>query len=340
MKHTSNVDLSIFNTLGISAKAKDVYCIEAVEDIIQLNKQGISLNSAIILGGGSNVIFSQAQIERPVLINNMSGIETITTKDGQKALRVASGENWDAFVDYSIDARYFGLENLALIPGTVGAAPIQNIGAYGVEVKDYIHSLRYFDYKQDAIIELSNTECQFSYRDSVFKQALKGLGFIIDVSFVFPERHIAKIDYPGIKDALGTDTDHSNISAKAIASVIRQVRQSKLPDPQVINNVGSFFKNPIVANGSFDRIKQKHPQVPGFVISDSTIKLSAAWLIEQCGWKGYIGESGAGVSDKHALVLVNRRKASGEDILFLAKRITESVQAKFAVTLEIEPVVI
>lgn len=330
MQHNS---LKSYNTLKIDAHADQII---SVTDIAQLASIYTQHKHPIVIGEGSNVVFKSAHIKETVLINQLKGIELID----DSRMRVASGECWDDFVDYSLDNGYEGLENLALIPGTVGAAPIQNIGAYGVEVGELIQSVEYYDPQTAQVRIIDQSQCQFGYRDSIFKHQLAHV-FITHVNFIFPREYIQKLNYPGIMDELKSMSVALNPPhAKDIARVIRALRKRKLPYPKEVPNAGSFFKNPVIDVTLWQQLKDQHANLPGYDVAlQDKIKTSAAWLIEQCGWKGK-RQGDAGVYANHALVLVNHGEASGAQIIDLAEQMIASVQQQFGLTLEIEPRVI
>jgi UDP-N-acetylmuramate dehydrogenase len=286
----------------------------------------------LILGAGSNILFTQ-DYNGLVLKNEILGIEVIEENEEFVLVKVGAGVNWHQFVLHCIDQDWGGVENLSLIPGTVGAAPVQNIGAYGVELKDVLHALHAWDIKQQQLIEFNNADCAFGYRNSVFKQTYKGAMVICDVVFKLTKKHVVKIGYGAIKDQL---VSHG-ISAPTIRDVsnaVIAIRSSKLPDPNEIGNAGSFFKNPVVGKLFFEHLHKCYPDVVAYP-SGSDMKLAAGWLIEQAGWKGF-HEGSVGCYDKQALVLVNFGGATGAEILALAKRIQASVKGRFDVELEME----
>jgi len=289
----------------------------------------------MVLGEGSNVLFTR-DFHGLVLAMSNRGIEVLDDDGETMHVRVAAGEDWHGLVRWSLAQGLCGLENLSLIPGTVGAAPIQNIGAYGAELAETLETVEAYDRQAKNFVRLSRAQCEFSYRQSVFKQQPER--WIITTVELRLRRHAPlKLDYAGVREELTT----MKVTTPTVADVSEAVchlRRRKLPDPAVIGNAGSFFKNPIVSNGEAEELQAVHPGLPVFNAPDGK-KLSAAWLIEQCGWKGF-REGDAGVSDKHALVLVNHGQATGAQIWSLAQRIRDSVQGKFGIRLEPEPRII
>jgi UDP-N-acetylmuramate dehydrogenase len=291
----------------------------------------------IVLGGGSNIVITQ-DIVHPVLLMAMRGIRLVKETSDAWFVEAAAGEPWHDFVMHCLAQGWHGLENLSLIPGTVGAAPVQNIGAYGVELDTVFHSLRAFDWHNHAFTELTREACQFAYRDSLFKHAGKGRYTITYVTFRLPKHAPVQASYRDVADALRA-RNISQPTLRDIADCVIAIRQAKLPDPAVIGNAGSFFKNPIVAKRPFEGLLQAHPSIAHYPQDDGSVKLAAAWLIDQAGWKGKT-QGCAGVHPKQALVLTNLGGATGQEILALASAIQQDVEAKFGVKLEPEPVIL
>jgi UDP-N-acetylmuramate dehydrogenase len=300
----------------------------------------------LVLGGGSNLLFA-ADAPGAVLALTSQRITTTEgdgTSDGDVTIvRADAGVEWHALVLWTLGHGLAGLENLALIPGTVGAAPIQNIGAYGVEVREHVHVVEAFDRATGATRRLSAQECAFAYRDSLFKHAPDRY-VVTAVEFALTRTPRPRLDYAGLReelDAMGhAATGHDMPTPSRVAEAVCRIRRRKLPDPAVIGNAGSFFKNPIVPAAQAGALKAAHPALPVFGAGDDTLrKLSAAWLIDQCGWKGH-RDGDAGVAATHALVLVNHGRATGAQLLALAHRIAGSVQERFGVALEPEPRII
>ena len=249
-------------------------------------------------------------------------------------VQAAAGENWHQLVMYCVANNYAGAENLSLIPGNVGASPMQNIGAYGVELKDIFYELEAYDVKEKTIITFTKDDCKFGYRESVFKHQYKGSFVILSVTFRLNKQPVFHTEYGAIQQELER-MKVSQLSIAAISQAVITIRRSKLPDPAIIGNAGSFFKNPTIDNNQFFELKKRYETIVGFVTYDNKTKLAAGWLIEQCGWKGY-RKNDAGCYDKQALVLVNYGDATGKEIYDLSQQIIESVQQKFGVLLERE----
>ncbi len=327
-----NFTLKKYNTLGIDVKtlyfAEYSSVIELIDFLNLHPKQDLPL---IILGGGSNVLFTK-DFEGYVLRPNIKGIEIIDDSDDFVKIRVGAGEDWDVLVDYCVDKNWGGIENLSLIPGNVGTCPIQNIGAYGVEVKDVITEVETLEIDSLKVFSFKNEECQFAYRDSIFKHKLKGKHIINYVTFQLNKQPVFKLDYGNLKEELGKCNE---INLKNIRQAVINIRESKLPKPEDIGNAGSFFKNPVVQNHKADELKKYYPEMPTYIQGNDLIKIPAGWLIEKSGWKGKsIGR--AGVHNKQALVIVNNGGATGQEILYLAQEIQKSVKEKFGIDLEME----
>ncbi len=291
----------------------------------------------LILGGGSNVLLTR-DFPGLVIHVELKGIELLGEDREVRRIRVAAGENWHDFVMWTLDQGYGGLENLSLIPGSVGAAPIQNIGAYGVEVGELIESVAVFDFESGAISTLPRADCAFGYRDSVFKHALRDSALILGVTFVLPKDWKPNTRYAEVAQELAA-RGITDPSARQVSDAVIAIRQRKLPDPAVLGNAGSFFKNPVVPAAQRDALLQAHPNLVSHAQPDGSCKLAAGWLNDQCGWKGR-SLGAAGVYEKQALVLVNRGGATGADIWRLAQAVQADVAAHFGVQLEPEPVVI
>lgn len=324
--------LQSLNTFGIAARARYYARIESAEQLRQLDQlPELQDLPRLILGGGSNVVLT-GDFAGVVLHAALAGREKIG-EDAQSILvRAGAGESWHGIVQWTLEQGWGGLENLSLIPGSVGAAPIQNIGAYGVEMKDRFHSLRWFEFATGTIHELH--DCGFSYRDSIFKHDLLGQGMILDVTFALPKAWQPMLGYGDIARALG---DIARPSPQQVSQAVCAIRRSKLPDPEMIGNVGSFFKNPVVDQSTRDRLLQLFPQLVSYAQPDGDYKLAAGWLIEQCGWKGR-SAGAVGMYQRQALVMVNLGSASGADVVALARAIQTDVQNTFGVLLEPEPV--
>ncbi len=289
----------------------------------------------IVLGQGSNVLFT-GDYDGSVLVMATRGVDVELDAAGAR-LAVAAGERWDDLVRWSLGQGLAGLENLILIPGTVGAAPIQNIGAYGVEVAEFIEGVEAWDTHAGQVVTFDNPACRFGYRDSVFKHQ-PGRYIITAVRLVLPRSRPLQLDYAGLRQEISR-MGLANPTPYLVAEAVRTLRSRKLPDPAVIGNAGSFFKNPVVPAGQALQLKHDHPAMTQWPAADGRVKLSAAWLIETCGFKG-MRAGDAGISNRHALVLVNHGAASGAQLWALARRIIEGVHARFGVSLEPEPRII
>jgi len=329
-----NKDLSAFNTFGISAKAAKFVRITTVNEAREFFSNSIE-EPMLILGGGSNILLKN-DFEGMVVCNEIMGIKIESEDSDDVLLRVNAGENWHAFVLHCIKKGYAGIENLSLIPGKVGASPMQNIGAYGVEVKEVIERVEAVSVEDGSLRWFSNQECDFDYRSSVFKTSLKGKYFITAVEFRLQKTPSFKTSYGAIQDQLAKmGISESELSIKSVSDAVIAIRRSKLPDPKELGNSGSFFKNPIVPLAKFEALKNSHPNLPAYPAAEDQMKLAAGWLIEQAGWKGF-REGDCGVHQKQALVLVNYGNASGEEIFQLSEKIIESVEQKFGISLERE----
>ena len=328
----SNVSLESRNTFGLPAIAELAYDITSPDQLPGLMAHTLSEGGAWrVLGGGSNVVLPNA-LSGSTLLMNISGREIIDSNDHFTAVAVGAGENWHDFVAWTLEQNLPGLENLALIPGTVGAAPIQNIGAYGAEVAHFIDCIEAFDSKEQAFVTLSKSDCHFAYRDSYFKQN-PGRFIVTKVVFNIPKAWLPRLTYADLAKQF---SDHSSPSAQEIFTAVCNIRKSKLPDPKVIGNAGSFFQNPIIDTTQYQNLLTLHPNLASYPDVNGTRKLAAGWLIDQCGFKGYRAGP-AGVYEKQALVIVNHGGARANDILELASAIQKKVKERFGVELQIEP---
>lgn len=288
----------------------------------------------LLLGGGSNIVFEK-DFHGLVIHLKLQGIRVIQETNEFVLINFAAGENWHEAVQHCVDKGYYGLENLSLIPGCVGAAPIQNIGAYGVEVKDLITELSTIEIANGIEVSFLNESCQFAYRDSIFKQEFKDKYIITSVTFRLSKVAQVNLTYPALQDYFAGE-DIAGITPEDVSQAVINIRQSKLPDPQQIPNAGSFFKNPIISVSHFEKLVSIHPKIPSYPAGEGYRKLAAAWLIDQAGWKGK-ELNGVRVHHRQALVLTNPEKLDGHAILTLAKAIKNSVLEIFGVELEIEP---
>ena len=325
-----NSSLYKLNSFGVKHKSKYLIEIKRKEDIsFIINNKDLINEKIIIVGGGSNILFTK-DFDGIVLLNKILGITKLDEDKNFIKIRVGSGENWDKFVSYCVDNNYYGIENLSLIPGSVGAAPIQNIGAYGVEIKDFIDNVQGYDLEEKEEKIYSRELCCFEYRNSIFKKEKKNKFFITHVEFILNKKPNYILTY---KDLNNLNRD--KISLKYLRDKVIEIRNSKLPNPEKLGNAGSFFKNPIIKLSLFDSIKSEYDDISGHKIGENNIKLSAAWLIEKCGWKGKVLDK-IGVYKKHALVLVNYGEESGNKIKKLSEEISKSVEKKFGIILEEE----
>ena len=328
-----NISLKPYNTFGIDVTAGYFAEIPSVVDLEEIYRK-FNAEQVFILGGGSNVLFTQ-NIDGIVIKNSITGKSLIGEDDDFYYVKSGAGEVWHDLVLFCIKNNYSGIENLSLIPGSVGAGPMQNIGAYGVEIKDVFHELEAFNIATKEMEKFTLTDCEFGYRDSVFKRKYKNKYVIVSVILKLRKVPVFNISYGAI-DAELKKMGVEKLSIKAISDAVINIRQSKLPDPKEIGNSGSFFKNPEVTGERFENLKKKFPDIIGFPLENKEkVKLAAGWLIEQCGWKGKrIGNTGA--HKNQALVLVNYGNATGKEIYNLAMRIQQSVKEKFDVLLEPE----
>lgn len=321
--------LKEYNSFGIDAVSKELILINDVSDLVNTD----FTKPYRILGAGSNVLLLSNSYDR-ILVNKLKGIQIVDETDQDVTIQVASGENWHEFVMWSVLKNFSGIENLSLIPGTVGAAPVQNIGAYGVELKDVLQSVEGYLLPQKTKKVFSIQECEFGYRSSLFKTTLKNQFFINGITLKLSKIPTLKIEYGNLKETLAKKGIYKP-TIQDISMAVIEIRQSKLPDPKHIGNAGSFFKNSSIPQIQFDELKSKFPEMPGYPDHTGLVKLSSGWLIEQCGWKGKRMNQAA-CYEKQALVLINLGKATGEDILQLANKIQEDVYLKFGLHLEPE----
>jgi UDP-N-acetylmuramate dehydrogenase len=334
MNIQENFNLKSYNTLGVQSIARYYTEINNQEDIKALmGNQIIHSLPVLILGSGSNILFTN-NFEGFVIKNNLMGIEVIEEDKEKVYVKVNSGENWSSFVDFCTDKGYYGLENLTMIPGTVGATPVQNIGAYGVELEDYFYKLDALELHSHKIKTLNLKDCDFGYRDSIFKSKYRGKYFILSVTFKLSKKPVLKTDYDDVKNEIAAK-GITDLTPHKLKDIIACIRANKLPDPAHVKNAGSFFKNPVVKDKFFNELKADYPDIRGIHVDSSHIKIPAAWLIEQTGWKA-VREGNVGVYSKHSLVLVNHGNASGKEIYDFACRIIDSVHIQFGIDLEFE----
>ena len=329
MELLQHPSLRNFVTFGVESTCRHLYSIEDTEELALALGH---LERPLILGGGSNVL-PIGDLDRDVLRISLKGIEWAEGGD-DPLVRVAAGETWHEVVLWALDHDLGGIENLALIPGTMGAAPIQNIGAYGVELESVFHHLEAMRIADGQVEIFDHARCRFGYRDSIFKQEARDRYVITAVTLRLHRRHTLNTSYGAIGDTL-REWGIADPTIQDVSRAVIHIRQSKLPDPAVIGNAGSFFKNPVIPAAHYDTLKQEHPSIPGYPAEGDTVKVPAGWLIEQCGWKGKtLGR--AGCYEKQALVLVNRGGATGEEIWSLAEAVMLSVRERFGITLQPE----
>ncbi|WP_313622058.1 UDP-N-acetylmuramate dehydrogenase [Achromobacter sp.] len=329
-------DLTRLNTLGLASRADAFVTLDDPAQLPALSALARQVSPLLVLGGGSNLVLPERV---PGLVARVAfkGVRLLEASPDAWLVEAAGGENWHGFVSACVEQGWDGLENLALIPGTVGAAPVQNIGAYGVELQERFHSLTAWDTRQARYVEMHAADCRFSYRDSVFKHDEPGRWIIVSVRFALPRPWRPVLGYPDLQRhprlAAGTP------SARDVFDAVCDIRRTKLPDPAVTGNAGSFFKNPIVPAAQRDDLAARFPGLVSYAQSDGRYKLAAGWLIDQCGWKGR-ALGAAGVHDRQALVLVNRGGATAADIMGLARAVQDAVADRYGVRLEPEPVVV
>ncbi|MEM6524848.1 MAG: UDP-N-acetylmuramate dehydrogenase [Bacteroidota bacterium] len=335
MNAQHNVSLKPFNTFGLDATAKTFYKVQSENELLEaLNQIEISGDDFVVFGGGSNLLLT-SDINGTVIKNSILGKEVIRETEENVFVQFGAGENWHESVLYAIDNDWGGIENLSLIPGTMGAAPMQNIGAYGIEICNVFHELTALEISSGKLQKFNNEDCQFGYRESIFKNKKKGKFIITDVTLRLTKSdHIIDSSYGAIKDVLSTK-GIKDPGIRDISNAVIEIRQSKLPDPKKIGNAGSFFKNPTIDKIDFEGLKAEFSGIPGYELPEEKVKVPAAWLIEQCGWKG-IERNKIGVHKKQALVLVNYGGGSGNELKELAFEIRQSVADKFGIELHPE----
>jgi UDP-N-acetylmuramate dehydrogenase len=326
-----NISLKNYNTFGIEVTAKRFICIDSVYQLQELLKVEKDI---FLISGGSNMLLTK-DIEKLVVHIDIKGVSIDQENENEVFLTVNAGENWHEFVLWCVDNNYGGLENLSLIPGNVGTCPIQNIGAYGVEVKDTITKVEALHIETGKLVQFSNEECKFGYRNSIFKNEVKGKYIITSVSFkLTKQNHNFNTSYGAIETEL-TSKNIAKPNLKNISDAVIAIRKSKLPDPKEIGNSGSFFKNPVITKAHFLTLQKTYPEIPSYIVSENQVKVPAGWLIEKAGFKGKrFGDFG--VHKKQALVLVNYNNATGKDIYNLAETIQKEIKSKFEIKLEIE----
>ncbi|WP_206953803.1 UDP-N-acetylmuramate dehydrogenase [Trinickia acidisoli] len=329
--------LRAHNTFGFDARARWFCRIESSDQFSAVLRDArVAGLPHLLLGGGSNVVFTR-DFDGVAMLVALAGKRLVREDDQARYVEAAAGENWHAFVAWTLANGLPGLENLALIPGTVGAAPIQNIGAYGLEMAERFALLRAVELATGATVELDAAQCRFGYRDSFFKREGRDRFAITSVTFRLPKAWTPRAEYADIARAL--EAGAADASPQAIFDAVVAVRRAKLPDPAVLGNAGSFFKNPVVDAATFETLRAREPQVVSYPQADGRVKLAAGWLIDRCGWKGR-AMGAAAVHERQALVLVNRGGATGAQVLALAQAIQDDVRERFGIRLEPEPVVV
>lgn len=327
-----NFSLTKFNTFGLGYKADSLIPLRTEKDAIDLFTNNKSLIMPfLILGGGSNILFTN-DFNGTIIYPEIEGYQIEEQREGSVLVSAGAGNNWDDFVEWTVDKGFGGLENLSLIPGKVGATPIQNIGAYGVEVKDTIVSVKTISTTDGSVKIFNNKECEFGYRDSIFKNSKKGKFLVTRVYFELTKDTRLNLHYGSLKEEV------SKLGKETIMNVrqaVINIRRSKLPDPEIIGNAGSFFKNPVIQFSIATRLKEAYPEMPLYNDKEGYMKLASGWLIDKCGWKGK-KRGNTGVHDKQALVLLNYGKATGKEIYDLSEEIKKSVIEKFGISLERE----
>ncbi|WP_430403934.1 UDP-N-acetylmuramate dehydrogenase [Fluviicola sp.] len=328
-----NISLKPYNTFGIDVKAKSFGRFESIDELRDLVRNRDRETRLFILGGGSNILLTK-DLPFFVLKNEISGIEVVAETETDVVLKVGSGVEWHSFVRYTVEKGWGGIENMSLIPGSVGASPMQNIGAYGVEIKDSFVSLEALHIDSLELHTFNKEQCEFGYRESVFKRALKDQYVIVSVSYALLKHPKMNTTYGAIQseiEVMGVE----DITVDTVSQAVMNIRRSKLPDPKELGNAGSFFKNPVVSKSDFEKIATNYPDAPHYPQESGEEKLAAGWMIEKAGWKGKrIGN--CGVHEKQALVLVNYGGATGQEIFDLSTMIIEDIRSKFGVTLERE----
>ena len=327
-----DIDLAPYNSFGVHASAAHFCEVTNLDELKQALAFGAASNiPVLVIGGGSNILLSADYLGLVIRIN-FKGIERLNRKG---LVKVAAGENWHEFVEICMNHGFHGLENLALIPGTVGAAPIQNIGAYGVEFEQFVVSVSVYDEKQGKVFELDHSDCKFGYRDSLFKSPDARHLIVLGLTLQLAIRHSPNISY-GALLAEFSGRDLAEITNRDVFDAVCRVRSSKLPDPKKLGNAGSFFKNPLVSAAKAETLKQEFPNIPCFDVCElGLVKIPAAWLLDQAGWRGK-RKGGAGVHAQHALVIVNAQDATGKDIVLLAQEMAGSVLKRFGIALDSE----
>ena len=334
MNIIENYPLLKLNTFGIDVKAKYFTSINTINELIEVTKTNVFKDlELLILGGGSNILLTK-DFDGLVILNNIKGKEIIDQNQQSIFLKIGAGENWHELVMYCVDNGWGGIENLSLIPGNTGTAPMQNIGAYGVEIKETFIELEALEISSGKIVKFNNSDCEFGYRESVFKNKMKNQYIILNITLELKKNPVLNINYGDVKAILESQ-NIKNPAIKEVSNAIIRIRQSKLPDPKKIGNSGSFFKNPLVSLNQLELIKKNYPNVVNYEINENEFKIAAGWLIERAGWKGKKFNN-YGIHEKQALVLVNYGLANGMEIFELSEKIILDIKDKFGITLERE----
>lgn len=329
----TNVDISSFTTFGLPARVKQFATFSSVDELKQLLQQKPENTPLMLLGGGSNVLFTQ-DFDGLLLKNEIMGFEIVEKSGDDVLVKAGAGENWHSFVIRTINLNLGGLENLSLIPGSVGASPMQNIGAYGREIKDVFHSLEAYHIATGEIHTFNNQQCAFGYRESVFKRQFKNQYVIVSVTYQLTKKHQLNTSYGAINEqlqAMGIE----NPTIKDVSNAVIAIRSSKLPNPKEIGNAGSFFKNPVIEKQLYNQLVANYPDMPNYPVDEQHVKVPAGWLIENAGWKGKTYDN-YGVHKNQALVLVNYGGATGKQLYELSEAIIADIQTKFNIELERE----
>ncbi len=328
-----HIDITNYNTFKVSQQATALFEFNQNSELVNfLKEQASKFKKLMPVGQGSNLLFTQ-KFDGCLLKSQNSQIEIVEEAPEKVFVKTGAGVEWDKFVEWAVERGFYGIENLSLIPGTTGASPVQNIGAYGVEVKDCIEQVEAVNLQTQQIHFFSNAECRFGYRDSIFKNELRNQLMVTSVFYRLSKKEKYHLDYGTVKqevDRIG------KLNLKNIRQAIVNIRNSKLPDHNVIGNAGSFFKNPVVARENAEELHEQFPEMPMYPADKGKVKIAAGWLIDQCGFKGYVTSNGAGVHEKQALVLVNKGTRNGSDIIELANKIKRTVSKNFGIQLEPE----
>ena len=336
LKISKNKDLKNYNTFNLPCIADKFIEFDSVEDIKEfLEVFSVEKNKYFVLGGGSNVLFS-SEFKGFVFYSQISGIELISEGEEGVLLRIGSGVVWDSFVKYAVDNNYYGTENLSIIPGTVGASAVQNIGAYGAEAKDIIEKVEYLDIDTAELKVITNKDCNFAYRDSIFKNELHNKIIITHVYYRLQKQAEFKLDYGNLKEVL---KQYDEINLKTVREAVIQTREAKLPDTEKLGNAGSFFKNPVITKAEFEKLQKQYPNIPNYPLKNEMVKIPAGWLIDNAGWKNK-GTERVGVYQNQALVIVNKANAESADIINFYKKIQADILLKYKINIEPEIIIL